>query len=66
MDELERAALKFEREAELLGIQLDRLLESPSKEGTQLATAQAKTVRRCSTILLRKLAEKRDSYSQEA
>lgn len=65
MDELERQldaqASRLDDEIEMLEIQIDRILESPSYEGACLAVAQAKRTKRDLSNVLRLLAKLRDS-----
>lgn len=64
MDELERQldaqASRLDDEIEMLEIQIDRILESPSYEGACLAVAQAKRAKRDVTMITRTLAKMRD------
>lgn len=65
MEELERQldaqASRLEDELELLGIQIDRILENPSYDGACLAVSQAKRVKRDATVIVRTLAKMRDN-----
>lgn len=59
--ELHRTADKFDEEATILLDLIDGIEEgSPSIERVELALAEAKRVRRESTVLVRQLAELRD------
>lgn len=63
MDELQRDAHKFEREADHLVGQLDHLFfdtDDPHDTAVQLALVQAKRVRTISNLLVRHLAALRD------
>ena len=65
MDELHRAADKFETEVERFSGQMSRLLDPdrpnpPTPEAVALAAAQAKRVRRATNLLVQRLAAFRD------
>jgi prefoldin subunit 5 len=62
LDEVHAQAARFEREVDLLGIQIDRLDgDRPSPEQVALAVSEAKRVRRESNLLVRTLARLRDN-----
>lgn len=65
-DAVAAQAVKFEHEADLLGIQLDRIFEDVANlDRTELAVSQAKRVRRESNFLVQALARLRDHLQPE-
>lgn len=56
---------KFEAEADILVITLDHLRDDASDQALTMALAQAKRVRKASTLLVQALASERDNrYSR--